>query len=162
MLRPTSLFALLTGFGIYLGFIWTRNLDTNARRNDSSNVLVVYVVALGLCLGVYSILPAIQNAGFRTETAIVNDYLQEYIEKYLLVPSQRAVKTRIDKGVVMFDSLFTDNAVEVEDRKPTCRQILRTTPRHSSLLNLPDREVPPTLQLSLALGYFVSYYKSRQ
>lgn len=51
MLLSASLFALLTGFGIYLGFIWTRNLDTNASGNDSRNVMVVYVVALAVCLG---------------------------------------------------------------------------------------------------------------
>lgn len=66
-----AVFALLIALGIYLGFTWTRSLDTNASIYDSRNVFITYIVGLGVCLGVYSISALIQNEDNDIEYMIV-------------------------------------------------------------------------------------------
>lgn len=53
MLLASSLISLLLGFGVYLGFLWRRDLDTAGGFNDSRNVFIFYVVAVVLCFAVY-------------------------------------------------------------------------------------------------------------
>jgi hypothetical protein len=54
MLLAASLLFLLLGFGIYLGFVWTRALDTSSDGGDSRDVFIVYVVVLTVCYVIYS------------------------------------------------------------------------------------------------------------
>ncbi|KAF2741391.1 hypothetical protein EJ04DRAFT_571493 [Polyplosphaeria fusca] len=54
VLLAASLLFLLLGFGVYLGFIWTRILDTEAGHDDSRDVFIVYIVVLSLCYVIYS------------------------------------------------------------------------------------------------------------
>jgi hypothetical protein len=54
MLLSMSLFSLLVGIGIYLGYVWTRKLDISAGPNSSRNVMIVYILSGVICLLVYS------------------------------------------------------------------------------------------------------------
>ena len=45
-----SIFSFLMGLTVYLGFVWTRELDTTAGRNDSRNVFTTYTVGAGFCV----------------------------------------------------------------------------------------------------------------
>lgn len=54
-LLSVSLISLLVALGIYLGFIWTRDLDTNASGSDSRNVFIFYIIGLWLCFFIYSL-----------------------------------------------------------------------------------------------------------
>ncbi|RYP02545.1 hypothetical protein DL765_010730 [Monosporascus sp. GIB2] len=51
LLLSSSLLLLLAGMGVFLGFVWSRDLDADAGVGDSKSVFVVYVVVLGFSLG---------------------------------------------------------------------------------------------------------------
>jgi len=53
MLLASSLISLLLGFGVYLGFLWRRDLDTAGGFNNSRDVFIFYVVGVVLCFTVY-------------------------------------------------------------------------------------------------------------
>ena len=55
LLLSASLYFLLIGFGVYLGFMWTRALDDLAGPDDSREVFIIYLVSLVFCYGLYSI-----------------------------------------------------------------------------------------------------------
>jgi hypothetical protein len=55
MLLAASLNSLLVGLGIYLAYVWTRNLDTAAGPDASRAVFITYVVSLSICYGIYQI-----------------------------------------------------------------------------------------------------------
>ena len=44
-----AILAFVLGLAIYQGFVWTRNLDTNAGKLDSRNVFIAYIVSTGFC-----------------------------------------------------------------------------------------------------------------
>ncbi|TLD30016.1 hypothetical protein E2P81_ATG06669 [Venturia nashicola] len=79
MLLSASLLTLLVGFGVYLGFTWTRKLDTLAALHDSRNVFIMYLVGLGVCIFVYSISRIVQETDLRTEHQILEDHVKEYV-----------------------------------------------------------------------------------
>ena len=49
-----SLGLFVTGLAVYLGFLWTRDLDTNAGPNDSRNVFIIFLVFVVFCISSYS------------------------------------------------------------------------------------------------------------
>ena len=55
MLLSASLYFLLIGFGVYLGFMWTRALDDLAGPDDNRDVFIIYLVSLIFCFGLCSI-----------------------------------------------------------------------------------------------------------
>lgn len=55
MLLSASLNSVLAGFGVYFGFIWTKDLDQNASTSDSRAVFLVYIIGLGLSYGIYAL-----------------------------------------------------------------------------------------------------------
>ena len=55
LLLSASLYFLLIGFGVYLGFMWTRALDDLAGPHDDRDVFIIYVVSLVFCFGLCSI-----------------------------------------------------------------------------------------------------------
>lgn len=55
LLLSASLNSFLAGFGVYLGFVWTKSLDEEATAGDSRNVFLVYVIGLGVCYGIYAL-----------------------------------------------------------------------------------------------------------
>ncbi|KAK4445175.1 hypothetical protein QBC34DRAFT_413654 [Podospora aff. communis PSN243] len=63
LLLSASLNSFLAGFGVYLGFVWTRNLDGEATTSDSRGVFLVYVIALGVCYGIYALSFMISGGG---------------------------------------------------------------------------------------------------
>ena len=42
-----AIIAFITGLAIYQGFVWTRNLDTDAGKTNSRNVFIAYIVSSG-------------------------------------------------------------------------------------------------------------------
>ena len=77
VLLSASLYFLLIGFGIYLGFMWTRNLDDLAGPKDSRDVFIVYLVSLSFCYGLYSISDAAHDRQ-------VSDTVRETVQHSLL------------------------------------------------------------------------------
>jgi len=55
MLLSASLNSFLLGLGVYLGYVWTRNLDELAGVNGSRTVFITYLVSLTLCYGIYAL-----------------------------------------------------------------------------------------------------------
>ncbi|EGX48528.1 hypothetical protein AOL_s00080g157 [Orbilia oligospora ATCC 24927] len=60
MLLSNSVFTFLTGIGIYLGFLYTRQLGLGSAFDDDRNVFIVYVVGLGVCGMVYYIASSVR------------------------------------------------------------------------------------------------------
>ncbi|KAI1751562.1 hypothetical protein F4782DRAFT_531337 [Xylaria castorea] len=53
-LLVVALNSFLVGFGIWLGFVWTKNLDPDSTRGDNRAVFITYAVGLGTCYLVYT------------------------------------------------------------------------------------------------------------
>ncbi|KAH8768849.1 hypothetical protein F5883DRAFT_63347 [Diaporthe sp. PMI_573] len=54
-LLSASVCAFLVGLGIYLGFVWTNDLDQSASPSDSRAVFVTYIVSVSVCYSLYSL-----------------------------------------------------------------------------------------------------------
>ena len=61
-LLADALAAYVIGLGVYLGFVWRKNLGTDknlgtepteATKRDSMNVFIVFMLSLGFCLVLY-------------------------------------------------------------------------------------------------------------
>ena len=63
LLLSVSVLFLLLGFGIYLGFVWTRALDTESGSKDSRSVFIVYLVILSVFYVMYSLSDIVQDYG---------------------------------------------------------------------------------------------------
>ncbi|RYC61454.1 hypothetical protein CHU98_g4767 [Xylaria longipes] len=50
-----ALHSFLVGFGIWLGFVWTKNLDKDAAQKDSRAVFITYAIGLGTCYVIYTL-----------------------------------------------------------------------------------------------------------
>lgn len=59
MLLSFSLNAFLIGLGVYLGYVWTRNLDELAGAKGSRDVFITYVVGLVVCYCIYALSRAV-------------------------------------------------------------------------------------------------------
>lgn len=105
MLLTTSLVALIIALGIYLGFTWTRGLDTDAGLHDSRNVFIMYAVGLTVCILVYSISGLIQNGDTRTEYDILEDYLHDYVLQNPAIVQKWGLKAEVTSGKVFFRSV---------------------------------------------------------
>jgi len=88
LLLSSSLFSLLLGIGVYFGFTWTRNLNTDAGPNDDRNVMIIYLVSVIVCIIVYSVSRLIQDDDTRTEEMIIMDYMEEYMKEHPEVVNQ--------------------------------------------------------------------------
>jgi hypothetical protein len=53
MMINYALGAFLTGIGVYLGFVWKKDLDTLAGSLESRNVFVCFLISLGFCYSFY-------------------------------------------------------------------------------------------------------------
>jgi hypothetical protein len=51
-----ALTAYIIGLGVYLGFVWQKNLDVDAGNSDSRNIFVVFSAYTGFCFCVYLLL----------------------------------------------------------------------------------------------------------
>jgi hypothetical protein len=63
VLLSASILFLFLGFGIYLGFVWSRALDTDAGKGDSRNVFIVYAVVLAVFYIAYTLSDIYQDYG---------------------------------------------------------------------------------------------------
>ena len=61
ILLSASLNSFLIGLGVYLGFVWQRNLDVNAGTNDSRDVFITYTVSLGVSYATYNLSSLVQE-----------------------------------------------------------------------------------------------------
>lgn len=79
MLLSSSLLSLLVGIGLYFGFTWTRGLGEDAGPGDSRNVMVIYLVSIGVFSAVYSISHLLQDEDTRQEREIVEGYVLRFL-----------------------------------------------------------------------------------
>lgn len=110
MLLSTSLCSLLIGFGVYFGFIWTRSLDPNAGLHDSRNVFITYMTGLIVSSLVYSISQLFQDDDKRTEGAIMEDYLKEYVENNPETVIKWGVEAEIVDEILRFHSTEAESS----------------------------------------------------
>ena len=64
-----SLGSFVLGLGVYLGFLWTRGLDTDAGPDDSRNNFIVYIASVLIipCLyGIPSVLKNIEDEAMKS------------------------------------------------------------------------------------------------
>jgi flagellar motility protein MotE (MotC chaperone) len=47
--------AFLIGFGIYLGFVWTKNLDQSSTPSGNRAIFITYVVSASVCYALYAL-----------------------------------------------------------------------------------------------------------
>ncbi|KAL3468863.1 hypothetical protein BJX99DRAFT_265749 [Aspergillus californicus] len=80
LLLSSALISLLAGFGIYLYFMWARELDALAGRGDSRDIFIIYIVSLSICYGVYGIAGIIQD---KETSATVRETIRETLLKIL-------------------------------------------------------------------------------
>lgn len=65
-----GVYSFLTGFGLYLGFAWANNVNTNQGQNDNRNVLIVFLITalVSICLFVmWSIMKTSEQIGRDTD-----------------------------------------------------------------------------------------------
>jgi hypothetical protein len=48
-----SLRAYVTGLGVYLGFVWRDNLDTDTSPDDTRNIFIFFIISLVVCYAIY-------------------------------------------------------------------------------------------------------------
>ena len=77
LLLSMSVLFLLLGFGIYLGFVWTRALDTESGTGDSRSVFIVYLVVLAVFYLMYSLSDIVQDYG---TGVTVGDIIKKSVE----------------------------------------------------------------------------------
>jgi hypothetical protein len=53
ILLHCSLRAYVTGLGVYQGFVWRDNLDTDTSRDDMRNIFIFFIVSLAVCYAIY-------------------------------------------------------------------------------------------------------------
>jgi hypothetical protein len=53
VLLSASVYAFVVGYGLYLGFIWTEDLDGDAAPGDSRRVFITFLVVASVCYSVY-------------------------------------------------------------------------------------------------------------
>lgn len=103
MLLSSSLVMLLVALGIYLGFLWTRNLDGNAGTNASRNVFITYITGLVVSALVYNISSLFQDGEKRSEREIIEAYVYEYVSSHPDTVSKW--------GVELVDAQFVDGVL---------------------------------------------------
>jgi hypothetical protein len=130
MLLTTSLCSLLIGFGIYFGFRWTRSLDQNAGQNDSRNVFITYITSLVVSTLVYSISQLFQDDEKRSELAIMEDYLKEYVENNPEIVRNWGVRAEIVKEVLHF------HPIEAQSYRGTTSETEQSPQENGSLYSL--------------------------
>ncbi|OBT43869.1 hypothetical protein VE00_05363 [Pseudogymnoascus sp. WSF 3629] len=130
MLLTISLCSLLIGFGIYFGFRWTRSLDQNAGQNDSRNVFITYITSLVVSTLVYSISQLFQDDEKRSELAIMEDYLKEYVENNPEIVRNWGVRAEIVKGVLHF------HPIEAQSYRGTTSETEQSPQENGSLYSL--------------------------
>ncbi|RDW71662.1 hypothetical protein BP5796_07696 [Coleophoma crateriformis] len=109
-----SLSTLLLALGIYLGFIWTRNLDTNAGLHDSRNVFIFYIVGVLSMIAIYSVPNALKDSEERHQKVrkeVIDALDQIEKEKRSLVP-------RLPEELISRDEGKEGEAKELKDVKP--------------------------------------------
>jgi hypothetical protein len=94
LLLSTSVLFLLLGFGIYLGFVWTRALDTDSMHRDSRSVFIVYLVILVVFYVVYSLSDIVEDYG---TGVIVGDIIKKSVEK-LQTEWSKFVEARVERN----------------------------------------------------------------
>lgn len=115
MLLSASLLALLLALGVYLGFVWTRDLDTAAGLYDSRNVFIMYIVGLVVCVLVYSISQLIQNEDSRSEITIIEDYLRDYVHSHPELLRRLHIQLVEDDGKPVFTNIVEGDSSQDQD-----------------------------------------------
>ncbi|KAL6409946.1 hypothetical protein AUP68_06352 [Ilyonectria robusta] len=62
ILLSASVYSFLAGFGVYLGYVWRRDLDPVATSDDSKAVFITYIVSVAVCFFAYAISNALVAA----------------------------------------------------------------------------------------------------
>ncbi|KAF2796261.1 hypothetical protein K505DRAFT_238083 [Melanomma pulvis-pyrius CBS 109.77] len=80
VLLATSVLKLLIGLGTYLGFTWTRDLDSGASSSDSRNVFIMYVVGFGVCFAIYYLPQLLQDPELYSPRRALDEYCLKFFK----------------------------------------------------------------------------------
>jgi hypothetical protein len=107
ILLSSSLNAFLIGLGVYLGFVWTRNLDEFAGVRGSRAVFVTYIVGLIVCYCVYTLSRAVV-----ADQSYISE--REWLQKYVGVAPHPSALLAYVEGLIAFSRLFNgEPAIEI-------------------------------------------------
>jgi hypothetical protein len=85
LLLSTSILGLLLSMAIYLGFVWTKDLDEKvAGKHDSRNVFILFIASWGVCWLVYALSDAAEEEDLPLEYGV----LQQNVNAWLLMNHQ--------------------------------------------------------------------------
>ncbi|KAF7909882.1 uncharacterized protein EAF01_003600 [Botrytis porri] len=77
-----SLCLLLIGLGIYLGKFWIHELDPTEQATDSRNVFILYFIGLYFSGCMYVVLGWFHGMDKRSETEIIDGYMNAYLASH--------------------------------------------------------------------------------
>lgn len=100
MLLSTGLISLVLGIGIYLGFVWTQDLDIEYGRNGSRYVWIVYLIGTLVCVIVYSTSWLISSHDKFWEDDILKDYCDQRMESAGVRRPDMQTATSLIKGTI--------------------------------------------------------------
>ncbi|KAM3528638.1 hypothetical protein NHJ13051_002329 [Beauveria bassiana] len=78
--RAMFLFSVLASLmTVYFGFVWMREVDKDTGQDDSRNIMIVYLVSITACFGVYSVTQHLQSDGWDLESVTALGYVEELL-----------------------------------------------------------------------------------
>lgn len=95
LLLSSSLYSFLVGLGVYVSFVWRRQLDPDAGFNDSRNIFVTYVVSIAVCEIIYSVSSVAQEEQKNTMPKLI---VEENCTKFLEKLSSQTERRQISIG----------------------------------------------------------------
>lgn len=96
VLLSTSLFALLIGIGVYLGFMWTNHVDDGYGKHDSRNIWIVYLITAVISVLVYSTSRLITESERLYEEDILLEYCRKWVQNMRDRLGEEAAMPRAD------------------------------------------------------------------
>ena len=117
LLLSASLYFLLIGFGVYLGFMWTRALDDLAGPDDNRDVFIIYLVSLIFCYGLYSMSGAAHDRqATDTVGGTIQDSLTKLVTRYDMSERRREERRRITEDNLKSEQRRKERRQEMEYR----------------------------------------------
>ena len=115
LLLSASLYFLLIGFGVYLGFMWTRALDDLAGPDDNRDVFIIYLVSLIFCYGLNSVLDVAHNKqATDTVGGTIQESLTKLVTRYEMSERRREERREITENNLKSEQWRNERRLKME------------------------------------------------
>lgn len=113
ILLSGSLYLLLIALGIYLGKFWIRKLDPTESSADARNVFIMYFMGLYFSGGMYVVLGWFHGKDGRSDSEIIDGYLNQYLANHPGALSRWNVDThwRLQDGILAYITDVDDQEI---------------------------------------------------